>query len=801
MKAIGRHHHGSSYDIQAPNSSSHNIQRSGISASVIHHLYGLSFSMWVSPSDRMDVTLHDYTRVQSTQCSAPDAPLESIRNWRGIFPQAQTILELGPRPPGTCDILLVETSFQLMTDFPPRHSKLGISLMLDFNHPNSTSSYAVSLTQLESWSYITSIYQHGKLIKRAAYEKCNVAEIGKITPFFESLWWVKTFTTLTERKRRAEDSKNEATIQAATEASSSFLRGLSVVQEIFASSSTPETAHGSWMQQSDQEAMKTHKHIAILLWRFSQALPNCVGTTTWRKLVSPPDRMKINSPPSAKQEVFPTMSMDDMVDEMTTTTCEGDSHGFFLDHGTHLPEYYPSTSQDLLGHVDGAFDDLNNFTAFPDSVFNVVDPHSTGATPQVDDLVMQDFNHLQYNLQAHGHNGMFTAPLDAMAAGGSNYFDTEIQRAYSQPIINPNLDHSMISDTQPPGLHHTQSLSQPVPDSSHVPYHKLEDVDEDDDEADDLDTVPPRRPLTTFDLTTHQILQAQLNQSPTNTTSNVSAHHHHQNQNQPAVTQSFDNQLLASLSTNPPTSSARPRQARASTSQPQPYLDRDHDSDHRYWHAQSQLLPDFDMSPLAPPPPNGGTAGAAKPYHHHQSPSATTHGQNVTQYAAPVPTRPIMHSHASYLSQHEALHPRPTLIHDSTGLTQDMLDVDLTHMQDMSGTGLTQDMLGVELQAAEDETAQEHQEELSSHSSQVSRMRRDNAEPEDGAGDGIVDHELIDANALAAVLGAHNAAMDAQGLIHAVPDHKDGVDNDGGDDGDDGEGKTETAVVVIKDEE
>ena len=242
MKALDHRHHGSLYDIKPTSTTPYNMPSSGFSASIMHHLHGLSFSMWVSPSDRMDVTLHDYTRVQSIQRSASDAPLESIRNWRGIFPQAQTIIDSWSRPHGTCDILMVETSFQLMTDFPPRHSKLGISLMLDFNHPSSTSSYMASLAQLGSWSYVTSIYQHGKLIKRAAYEKCNVAEIGKITPFFESLWWVKTFTTLTERKRRAEDTKNEATIQAATEASSSFLRGLSVVQEIFVSSATPELA-------------------------------------------------------------------------------------------------------------------------------------------------------------------------------------------------------------------------------------------------------------------------------------------------------------------------------------------------------------------------------------------------------------------------------------------------------------------------------------------------------------------------------------------------------------------------------
>ena len=559
------------------------------------------------------------------------------------------------------------------------------------------------------------------------------------------------------------------------------------------------------MQQSDQESSETHKHIAVLLWRFSQAPPNSVGTTNWRKLIPPPDRTKVNSPLLTKHEVFPTMPMDNMVDEMTTTNHEDDSHGFFLDHGTHLPEYYPSTSHDLLGHVEGAFDYLNNYTAFPDTVFNMTDPHIIDPAPHVDDLVMQDFNHLQYNLQAHGHNGMFTAPLDAMTAGGSNYFDTEIQRAYSQPIINPNTDQGPLHDTQLL-LHHTQSLSQPMPSSSYIPHGKHnEDDDDDDEEAGDLETVPSRRPLTTFDLTTHQILQAQLNQSPTRSSNTPAHQHQHQPHVQPAVTQSFNDQLLASLSTNPPTANTRPQHPRATSSQPQPYLDRD--SDQRYWHVQSQLLPDFDMSPLAPTT-SVGPASAAATYH-LQSPSNPHRSGNpvVTQYAAPVPTRPLtLHSHASYLTQQEqegqnrgvdlrldGMTAEPRHRHElergETGLTQDMCDIGLTTVDEEDAAKNVQEPRGGSSSPPSHETGAEHD----------GTGPNNRSDPNDGDGD--VDHELVDANHLVAMLGAHNAAIDAQGTPSGISSGGGGELNGGFEPDEVDETQAETAIVLIKEEE
>ena len=90
----------------------------------------------------------------------------------------------------------------------------------------------------------------------------------KVRPFFESKWWASTFTNLTEKRKRAEDSENDGAVELANEASRNFFKNLTVMQEI-------------WAEQRGNG----RRRMGILLWRFSQATPPYVGTTTWQRLI------------------------------------------------------------------------------------------------------------------------------------------------------------------------------------------------------------------------------------------------------------------------------------------------------------------------------------------------------------------------------------------------------------------------------------------------------------------------------------------------------------------------------------
>ena len=296
---------------QAPASSNAQIYRTGSVASntnsVDHHnLTRLSFEMWVSLPNQMDQALHNYTRLQSGNSTSGPKCLEDVRNWRTMFPSLRPIVETWPTSE-PCDIVMLEAGFCLMEDFPPKFSKLGISLELDFLHPSSNNS--ASLAGLTDWSCTTHMYQHGRLIKEVTHDDCHVAGLGRVKPFFESKWWASTFTQLTEKRKIAEDSKSDGTLELANEASRNFFRGLTVMQEISARTKKGGVSKGIWT-----DAAPRPKRMAILLWRFSQTTADYVGTTMWQKLIPPPDRLSTNSPTPLMELGLPPLSMDSLMD-------------------------------------------------------------------------------------------------------------------------------------------------------------------------------------------------------------------------------------------------------------------------------------------------------------------------------------------------------------------------------------------------------------------------------------------------------------------------------------------------------
>ncbi|KAL4806898.1 TEA/ATTS domain family-domain-containing protein [Aspergillus unguis] len=269
-------------------------------------VHGLSFDMWVSaPSkpDRIDDAFHVYTRLQGDQRQAP-MPLEEVKNWRMSFPHLHTSLS-DVNDPLNCEIILLETNLELMGDFPPMGSRLGIHLELDIANP--VSGTAPMVNQMENWTCSTYIYEDGRRTMEA-YHNLTKPHTTKVKPPFESSWWAKTFTKLTQDKREAEGTGHYS---SADDSTRRYFHTLTAVQEIRASvpphlRRLSNTYPGSPVEES--------KRMAIVLWKFRQTRPNEVGTTTWRRLVTSPDRVLTNSPrPNPALDLPPPLSLDSIL--------------------------------------------------------------------------------------------------------------------------------------------------------------------------------------------------------------------------------------------------------------------------------------------------------------------------------------------------------------------------------------------------------------------------------------------------------------------------------------------------------
>ncbi|KAJ5679148.1 hypothetical protein N7462_007392 [Penicillium macrosclerotiorum] len=274
------------------------------------NIHGFSFDMWVSAphqANRIDKALHAYTRLQGDLHLpiAPPMPLESVNGWRSSFPHVSSLLD-DLNGPLDCDIILLEVNLQLMTDFPPSGSRLGIQLDLDFGHP--TAGDVLMVNQMENWTCSTRLYEEGRELWET-YHDLPKPQSTKVKPLFESSWWARLFTELTQDKRIAEDSGQPENVHATDERTRRFFRSLSAVQELRAVPPSSRRLSNQFQGHHGEES----ERMAILLWKFRQTRPGEVGTTTWRHLIPPPDRTTTNSPRPASGVDLPPLSLDSIL--------------------------------------------------------------------------------------------------------------------------------------------------------------------------------------------------------------------------------------------------------------------------------------------------------------------------------------------------------------------------------------------------------------------------------------------------------------------------------------------------------
>ena len=417
-----------------------------------HNLTRLSFEMWVSLPNQMDQALHIYSRLQSSNATSLPIPLDDVTNWKVSFPSLRPIVDnwsIGD----SCDIILLEASFRLMNDFPPKFSKLGISLELDFLH--SSNNNGGSLAALDDWSCKTHMFRNGRFVKEVAHDDCHVAGVGKVKPFFESKWWASTFTNHTERRKMAEDSKSDGAIELANEYSRNFFRGLTVMQEISAQSSKGQSSKPVWSDHAPRR-----KRMAILLWKFRQAPDDFVGTTTWQKVIPPPERLSTNNQSLSTDMGLPALTMNSIMDGSNgenvfntndAFSSNGDQHNYALFNNNEGAAFY---HDDFMDYRSGSM------AGFEDATFDL-HPNQMTLDQDMDitfDIPSHDLSHLQTH-PTHTTTNLFELP--------------QLKKGASE------LKESIHS----------------------IPQH---------DSFHEHDIHSSQQPLAKFDMNTHKMLQAQL---------------------------------------------------------------------------------------------------------------------------------------------------------------------------------------------------------------------------------------------------------------------------------------------------
>ncbi|KAJ5341485.1 hypothetical protein N7541_010609 [Penicillium brevicompactum] len=349
-------------------------------------IHGFSFDMWVSApqqANHVDKALHAYTRLQGDlhHPGAPPIPLENLSGWRSSFPELALMVD-DINNPIDCDIIFMEVNLELMTDFPPAGSRLGIQLDLDYGHP--TAGDVLGVSQMENWTCGTHIYQDSQKIHETNHElpKTNST---KVKPLFESSWWARMFTQLTQDKRMAEDSGRA---QEADDRTRRILRSMTAVQELRATSPSSRLAN-QYQGHGDDS-----KRMAILVWKFRQTRPGEVGTTTWRRLLQAPDRTTTNSPRPAAGVDLPPLSLDSILLKQPShqsvyqapqphdLITQGQSHNqwpMYSSSHDNVANLFNSNGQlDFMSSITKPEDSLNDKTA----VTSVLDSFSTSLAPE-----------------------------------------------------------------------------------------------------------------------------------------------------------------------------------------------------------------------------------------------------------------------------------------------------------------------------------------------------------------------------------------------------------------------------------
>ena len=473
-------------------------------------------------SDKEGNMVHSYTSIQSQTASAPRT-LEEEVDWRVRYPGLVSLCEEGP---WDCPIFLLDASLSLTAPILPG-SMLSIDIALIISQG----------ADFRDWKSFTRFYQDNgqgvDLEEFYAERNRNVEERQRVVedPWrdldcrsdlgadvevsqipLKSAWWVRAFSDFISVTKQAKASQNDRNVRSTEEGIDRSIRGISVLQEIWATAEAPQSGP---------------QRLVVLAWKFSRAKRGQVGTTSWRRLMQTTNPFGIQSPTPPllhtpltlnttlheamnrrlhKQDVDyysprPSIFVDNAQDVIAASLSEGSSlattpsmdyASFESSTSTSFPStlpcagYTPNLGQDSsfqsqnpLYMQGGSFDLQDPPFQFQDSFTHSHDVYDfqSQAHHSQDDLY-QDDNDLQYDWTACQPsapddltpNHDFTGGKIQIAYPPNNDpFD-----AYDAPLIAPRANalpqHSLLQD--PEQFNHEDYL-EPERDQQHVDWELI----------------------------------------------------------------------------------------------------------------------------------------------------------------------------------------------------------------------------------------------------------------------------------------------------------------------------------------
>jgi hypothetical protein len=225
----------------------------------------------ISVSNIATDTCHIYTCIQNGVASS-FRPLDEVTDWRKLYPRLTSYNNLDLLD---SELILLETKFDLLCDYPPPGSQLGITASI---HIKGGPKYC-------HWLSSTHLYEGGVQITERnnirwddhfvdlEATSSGVTDRTKIELRPNCGWWASNvFGRILNDIRNARAQGNEYALQEAKASGQRSLEEMSLMQEIWA---TPRIKSG------------TPRRIATLLWNFGQIRdPLETATMIWRKLTT-----------------------------------------------------------------------------------------------------------------------------------------------------------------------------------------------------------------------------------------------------------------------------------------------------------------------------------------------------------------------------------------------------------------------------------------------------------------------------------------------------------------------------------
>ncbi|RPB04441.1 TEA-domain-containing protein [Choiromyces venosus 120613-1] len=273
----------------------------------------INFAMWVgSPSQvrGVDGCFHSYTRLTQDDVVLPAAPIASIPEWRSRFPHVADVLNTESFE--TCPVLHFQASVSVMSELPTQSSILCTEFEVSSSSGNiGSSSSSINSSACDphhlpfhhhhqpsqEWECITRIYAPGKKVWELSHAVDATTEMGgsrKLTLPFASDFWAAFYTGLStssssaavplhhhhhhhrqQSDRTATADQNEKLRRRRAKECRAAIKGITVVQELFCSTTTASALSGT----------RPRERAALFLWDFTKAEAGQAGKTTWREIV------------------------------------------------------------------------------------------------------------------------------------------------------------------------------------------------------------------------------------------------------------------------------------------------------------------------------------------------------------------------------------------------------------------------------------------------------------------------------------------------------------------------------------